>query len=121
MSPEQHALILKCLGLDNRKSPDRNAVVSGDGKTTFADVQDLVKAGYLYAGARVPGGLTYYHATEAGIAVAKLTHADFLAIQAAILSDYTKAAGSPVNPMEFPMPEDDGEFTPASAALEYED
>ena len=73
MTSAQHQLLRHCLGVDKRKNPNRNCFATGPDADTFKDIQALVTGGWMYKGASIPGGLTYYHATAAGVALAKLT------------------------------------------------
>ncbi len=77
MTSTQHGLLQFTLGLNTRKVPFRNCLATGPDEDTFGDVQALESAGFMAKGARIPGGLTYYHASDAGIAAAKLDFDDF--------------------------------------------
>ncbi len=87
MTKVQHELIKHALGTNTRKNPHRNCLATGEGEDTFKDVSSLVDDGYMAQGGTIPGGLTYYHATAAGIAAAKLTFEEFVALLSVVEGD----------------------------------
>ncbi len=103
MTPIQHGLLRHALGLDRRKTIDRNCLPSGEGEDTYKDVRSLILAGFMTAGAKIPGGLTYFHATDAGIAAAKLAFEEFRSLFDAV-RDYTLKEAVGARPASAPGP-----------------
>lgn len=98
MTPAQHGLLRHALGLDRRKSIDRNCLATGPGEDTYDPATGLCNGGYMVKGHPIPGGLTYYHVTEAGIAAAKLAYEEFIAIAKALAESWSTVAPTPPPP-----------------------
>ncbi len=81
-------------------------MATGEGLPTWDDVQALTKERMLYAGAKIPGGLVYYHATEAGCAAAKLSHEEYIALSMAIRESI--GFEYPIKPLPFAGIENQG-------------
>ncbi len=80
MTETQHGILQHALGLNRRKHADRNHYATKLGCTSYPDVYALCVTGYMAEGVKIPGGLTSYHATDAGVAAAKLTFEELAAL-----------------------------------------
>jgi hypothetical protein len=68
VSNDQREKLLHALGLNRGAKITRNNFAA---EPDDADMAALVAAGLMRRGCDIPGGLVYYHATEAGIAAAQ--------------------------------------------------
>ncbi len=94
MTSIQHGLLRNTLGLHKRKSVNQNCIATGESEDTYSDIRQLVADGFMKEGAKIPGGLTYYHATDAGVAAARLEYEECAALLAVVYPEPVTAQSS---------------------------
>jgi hypothetical protein len=66
VTKRQREILSHSLGLTTGTSPFRNHFAAGLGSPDHRAILTLVRAGLMTPGDAIPGGLQYFHVTEAG-------------------------------------------------------